>query len=328
MRIEPAVRFEGLTVASVPDSDELWSQVKRGLIHPQQRWLPAAWLYDEVGSELFDRICATPEYYPTRTEFALLSEVAGEIGALTGAQQLVEIGSGLARKTHHLLQALGASNSPVHYVPFDVSDTTLVSASNRLLTQFPSLTVHAIQGDFTRDLKAVQATQKQRLVAFLGGTIGNFDPEEAIGFVTAVSRLLKPGDSLLIAADLVKDTDRLNAAYNDREGVTAAFNLNTLSRLVRELGAQMRLEDFRHDAFFNESHRRIEMHARAVRTTHVRVPAFDLEFTMPEGDSISTEISRKFTRPELENLLKDAGLEPVRIWEADPPYALCLARRA
>lgn len=327
MRPEPAVRFEGLTVASVPDSDELWGQVKRGLLHAPQRWLPAAWLYDETGSELFDRICETPEYYPTRTELELLSRVSAQIGALTDATELVEIGSGLARKTHHLLEALGASAQPVHFVPFDVSDVTLLSASLRLLEQFPALTAHAIQGDFTRDLKAIPATRRKRLVAFLGGTIGNFDPDEALQFVASVAGLLNPGDSFLLAADLVKDTTRLNAAYNDGKGVTAAFNLNTLTRLVRELGAQISLEDFRHDAFFNEAQKRIEMHARAVRSTHVHVPALDVEFAMEEGDSISTEISRKFTRPELEKLLNDAGLEPVKTWEADTPYALCLARR-
>lgn len=328
MRLSPACRFEGLTVASVPDADALWREVKRGLVHPKQRWLPAAWLYDSVGSELFDQICETPEYYPTRTELALLSRVSGEIGALTSATQLVEIGSGLARKTHHLLEGLGASVRPVHYVPFDVSGTALVSASDRLLGRFSALTVHAIQGDFTRDLGAIPATRQKRLVAFLGGTIGNFDGDEALEFVSAAGRLLDSGDSLLLAADLVKDTTRLNAAYNDREGVTARFNLNTLARLVRELGASIELDAFRHDAFFNEVERRIEMHARAIRPTRIQVPRFGVEFSMNTGDSISTEISRKFTPRQLEHLLEQAGLVVVRTWVADPPYALCLARRA
>lgn len=316
-----------MTVASVPDGDELRALVRRGLLDPVQPWLPAAWLYDDTGCELFDRICETPEYYPTRTEFALLREISPEVAARSGAQELVEIGSGLARKTHHMLEAMGAATRPVHYVPFDVSDAALVPAAHRLIGQFPPLTVQAVQGDFTRDLKAIPPSTGRRLVAFLGGTIGNFDLEEGTDFVRSAAALLAPGDSLLLAADLVKETARLNAAYNDAQGVTASFNLNALARLERELGAQLALEDFRHDAFFNETRHRIEMHARATRTTRVRIPSLDVDLTVEAGRSISTEISRKFTTDELEALVTAAGLERVKTWVADPPYALSLARR-
>lgn len=320
-------RFE-MKVASVPDGAALHAEVRRGLMDHPQPWLPAAWLYDDRGSELFDRICQVREYYPTRTERALLAEVAPDIARLGQATQLVELGSGQARKSHHLLEAMGAHHRPVHYVPFDVSDDTLLAASHRLLERFDHLRVSAVQGDFTRDLPSVEPTRQRRMVAFLGGTIGNFDRDEAQTFVRDVSRLLSPGDSLLLAADLVKDRRTLDAAYNDEEGLTAAFNLNALRRLTLELGARLRLEDFVHHAFFNERERRIEMHARAVRDTRVDIPRFELELSLAEGTSISTEISRKFTREELETLVTDAGLTLEQTWVADPPYALCLARRA
>lgn len=320
-------RFE-MKVASVPDDAALHAEVRRGLMARPQPWLPAAWLYDDRGSDLFDRICRTPEYYPTRTELALLAEVAPDIARLTGATQLVELGSGQARKSHHLLAAMGAAHRPIQYVPFDVSDEALTAASHRLLERFPHLRVSAVQGDFTRDLSSVEPTRQRRLVAFLGGTVGNFDRDEAQAFVQNVSRLLSSGDALLLAADLVKDRRVLDAAYNDAQGLTAAFNLNALRRLTTELDAQLRLEDFVHHAFFDKTERRIEMHARAVRATRVVVPPFELELALARGASISTEISRKFTRQELEALVTGAGLTLVQTWVATPPYALCLARRS
>lgn len=327
MRTEPASKLEPLIVASRPDEARLVNEVAEGLRTSAQAWLPAAWLYDERGCALFDRICELPEYYPTRTERRLLSDVGEELARLSGADELVEIGSGLARKTPVLLKALGAARHSVRYVPFDVSDVALLSAADHLLREFPSLAVQPVQGDFTEDLSAIPSSGRRRLVAFLGGTIGNFTLDEAREFIAKARALLSPGDTFLLAADLVKETSVLNAAYNDAAGVTAAFCLNALARLERDLGAELTLGDFRHDAFFAPERRRIEMHARAKRRTRICIPRLGFERTFAEDESISTEISRKYTVEELERLMCDAGLVPVRTWTSETPYALVLAKR-
>jgi L-histidine N-alpha-methyltransferase len=317
-------RFEGVHVASTGEDRTLAHEVQEGL-RGSPPTLPAKFLYDDAGCALFDRICRTPEYYPTRTELALLAEVAPAIARLTGAMELVELGSGMARKTHVLLDALGAGARPLRYLPFDVSAPAITDSAARLLERYPQLTVRGVVGDFTRDLPAVPRG-RGRLVAFLGGTIGNLEEAEAVAFLKATTALLGDDGHLLLAADLVKDAARLHAAYNDAEGLTAAFNLNMVARLGREYGGTLQLADFVHDAFFDAGRSRIEMHARATVATRVTLPSLEVELSLRRGDSIRTEISRKFTPDGLRALLDAAGLELVRLDVAPVPYALALAR--
>jgi L-histidine N-alpha-methyltransferase len=326
VRVKNNDRLEGLTIAALPSDAALRREVADGLNAPEQATLPAKLLYDDLGCDLFDRICELPEYYPTRTERALLQAVAGDIARRTQAHELVELGSGHARKTHVLLDALGARERPFRYLPFDVSPVVIRASAERLRQRYPRLSVHGVVGDFTRHLKSIPYGNR-RIVAFLGGTIGNFDEEQARAFIGELARQLGPSDALLLAADLVKDRAQLHDAYNDRAGVTAAFNLNALTRLRRELQFQIEPADFVHDAFFSEARSRIEIHARARVQTRVHAPELRVDRTLKAGESIRTEISRKFTRPMLETMLAEARLQIEMLYEAPLPYALVLARR-
>jgi L-histidine N-alpha-methyltransferase len=321
-------RFEGIHPAGPPDSRfSLGIEVASGLRETPQARLPAKLLYDARGSELFDRICELPEYYPTRTERLLLERVSPDIAARSEARELVELGSGLARKTHLLLDALTARCADVRYVPFDVSVEALRQSSERILLRYPRVRLRGIVGDFTQNLEALPPGTS-RLVALLGGTIGNLDGREMTAFLDSVARVLRPDDHFLLAADLLKPVDILHAAYNDAAGVTAAFNLNVIQRLHGELGFHLSEAAFRHEAFFDEETSRIEMHARLIAPTAVDGPAWGLRRTFQRGESIRTEISRKFTERDIEGLLGRAGLEVVALYVAQPGYALALARRA
>lgn len=323
MDLQFSTRFECWTAAGTGSS--LATEIRLGLDQAQPA-LPAKLLYDDRGSALFDRICETPEYYPTRTELALLDRVAPAIARACGATELVELGSGAARKTHVLLDALGASRGRFRYVPFDVSASTLRASAQRLLARYPSLIIKGLTGDFTRDLGRL-SPGPSRLVAFLGGTLGNLDDPEAISFLRAAAGLIDDSGHLLVAADLIKDRRTLHAAYNDAAGLTAAFNLNILTRLRRDLGARLDSGAFTHDAFFCEEHSRIEMHLRATRRTTVDLDPLGARLTLAAGDSIRTEISRKFAPGSLERLFAQAGLDLVRLDIAPMRYALVLARR-
>lgn len=320
-------RFEGVLVASRDDAETLRREIAAGLSSRPQATLPAKFLYDERGCALFDAICDTPEYYPTRTERALLARVAPDIARRTGARELVELGSGFARKTPVLLDALGAPNEPLRYVPFDVSEHVVTHVAHELIERYPQLSVRGVVGDFTRDLAAIPAGSR-RLVAFLGGTIGNFDDEEARAFVREVARGLGPRDWFLLAADLVKPRPQLHAAYNDAQGLTASFSLNVLERLRRDFGARLDPAHFVHHAFFCEERSRIEIHARALRSTSVEIESLDVRRTFDAGDSIRTEISRKYSPGSLDALMRQAGLVIEALYVAHPPYALVLARPA
>lgn len=318
-------RFLGIRQADGGRTSTLESEVAASLQAFPQRTLPAKLLYDDTGSALFDRICATPEYYPTRTELALLERVGDEIARHSGAETIVELGSGLARKTHVLLQAFRAHRDPVRYVPVDVSESALIESAEALLRRFPSLTVEGLVGDFSRDLPPLPS-QGRTLVSFLGGTIGNFDETEAVALLRGLRASMGEGDHLLLGADLVKDRRDLHAAYNDADGLTEAFNRNTLERLRRELGFVIEPEHFRHEAFFDDERSRIEMHLRAVVATDIRCDRLGLSVALEAGDSIRTEISRKFTEDGVTRLLRDSGFEVVELFVGTPPYALALAR--
>ncbi|MEU0358774.1 L-histidine N(alpha)-methyltransferase [Streptomyces cyaneofuscatus] len=288
--------------------------------HPKT--LPPKWFYDARGSELFEDITRLPEYYPTRAEREILEERAGEIAAVSGARTVIELGSGSSEKTRHLLEALDGLES---YVPVDVSESALTGAAESLLAEHPGLSVHALIADFTGGL-ALPGTPGPRLVAFLGGTIGNLLPEERAGFLHSVRSLLSPGDALLLGTDLVKDEETLVAAYDDASGVTAAFNKNVLNVVNRELGADFPLEDFGHVAVWNPEQRWIEMRLRARRALTVKIRELDLVVPFEAGEELRTEVSAKFRQEDVREELEAAGLQLAQWWtDAAGRFALSLA---
>jgi L-histidine N-alpha-methyltransferase len=301
----------------------LAEDVLDGLTRPFKE-LPPKHLYDARGSELFDAICELPEYYPTRTELSILHERAGEIAAASGARELVELGSGAATKARILL-ATGAFS---RYVPLDVSQSALEDCAEALAEELPDVAVHGIVGDFEHDLDRIPQTDLPRLVAFLGGTIGNLMPGARRRFLRDVAGVLRPGDALLLGTDLVKDIDVLEAAYDDTAGVTAEFNRNVLHVLNRELGADFDVDNFEHVAFFDPLREWIEMRLRARRACTVRVEDLDLEVRFARGEELRTEISTKFRRARLEADYAAAGLALDGWWTDERDwFALSLARR-
>jgi L-histidine N-alpha-methyltransferase len=289
----------------------LRADVADGLSRDPKR-LPPKWFYDAAGSELFEEITRLPEYYPTRAEREILRDRAAEIAAASGARTLVELGSGSSEKTRLLIDALG---SPLTYVPVDVSESALAGAGRALLADHPGLSVHALVADFQRGL-ALPETAHPRLVVFLGGTIGNLLPAERAAFLTSVRGLLGPGDALLLGTDLVKDPATLVAAYDDAQGVTAAFNKNVLAVIDRELGADFDPADFEHVAVWDPAAEWIEMRLRARAEVAVKIPALDLAVRFEAGEELRTEVSAKFRPEGVRAELAAAGLE-LRHWWTD-----------
>ncbi len=313
-------------VAATRAVPSLWDDVARGLFGTP-RHLPAKYFYDERGSQLFDQICNVPEYYPTRTENALLAEVAGDIIARTRPASIIELGSGMSRKTHHLLDACASLDCYADYVPFDVCDDVLLVSGARLMRQFPWLSVQPLVGDYSAGLANLPRRAERNLVAFLGGTIGNFTPAESHDFLSELRALMGPQDRLLLGADRVKRPEVLHAAYNDFAGVTAEFNRNVLRVINRELGADFDPTRYSHYAFFNPIEAQIEMHLVAMTAQRVRFAATDAVLELVEGDTIQTEISRKFTRASLATMVCGAGFEIERHYESRAPaFSLVLAR--
>ena len=287
--------------------------------------LPPKWFYDDVGSGLFDEITRLPEYYPTRRERWILEHHAGDIVRLSGADTLVELGSGTSEKTRLLLDAFVAGGRFRRFVPFDVSEATLRDAAAAMALEYPTVEIHAVVGDFEHHLGTLPAGGR-RLVAFLGGTIGNLDPKPRAQFLADLAAGLAPGDSLLLGTDLVKDVDRLVAAYDDDAGVTAAFNRNVLAVVNRELDADFVPERFAHVALFDTDQEWIEMRLRSEADQQVRVGALDLVVDFEAGEEMRTEISAKFRREGVESELAAAGLVLTRWW-TDPAgdFALSLS---
>jgi len=266
------------------------------------------WFYDERGSELFERICELPEYYPTRVELGLLAEHAREFAALVGpGVEIVEFGAGAIRKVRVLLAELDA---PRRYVPIDISGEHLARAADELRERFPALEVQPLAADFTRTLELAPSTCK-RIGFFPGSSIGNFEPLEAQRLLARMASWLR-GGGLLIGVDLIKDPAVLHAAYNDAQGVTAAFNRNLLARANAELGANFDLEQFDHSAFYNPPLQRIEMHLISRRAQRVVVAGETVEFE--EGDSFRTETSHKYTVRSFQRVALAAGFTPQKAW--------------
>ena len=297
--------------------------VRAGLCRAGQKELPPTYFYDERGSRLFDEITRLPEYYPTRAEHALLEERAGDIIQLTAARALAELGAGTATKSRILLRALTALG-PAQYLPLDVDGETLAATAAALRGEFPALDVIPIVADM-RDDVAAHGTRHPLLYAFLGSTIGNFEPRAARDLLRRIRATLRPTDRLLLGVDLIKDASVLHAAYNDARGVTAEFNRNVLRVLNRELGAGFDLDAFVHRAFYDTGTARIEMHLVSTRAQCVSVPGVgDVHFT--PGESIRTEISAKYDRPSTAALLESAGFRMTEwMTGADALVALAIA---
>ncbi|MDQ7909303.1 L-histidine N(alpha)-methyltransferase [Phytohabitans sp. ZYX-F-186] len=288
--------------------------------------LPPKWFYDSRGSELFERITELPEYYPTRAERAALTAHATEIAEVTAAKTLVELGSGSSDKTRLLLDALHRHGTLGRFVPLDVSEPALRAAAIAIDADYPDLDVNAIAGDFTRHLDEIPAGDG-RLVAFLGGTIGNFPPGERARFLRGLRAVLHPGEWFLLGTDLVKDPATLVAAYDDSAGVTAEFNRNVLRVLNRQLDADFDPEAFAHVALWDPEREWIEMRLRATRPMRVRVAALDLAVSFADGEELHTEISAKFRRDGIAAELAAAGFDAVRWWtDAPARFGVTLAR--
>jgi L-histidine N-alpha-methyltransferase len=325
-RARSDIRIESFL--SETDERSLADDVLDGLTRPFKE-IPAKHFYDARGSELFEQICELPEYYPTRAERAILLARADGIIRRTGAGELVELGSGSAEKARILLDAMSRAGTLRRYVPLDVSESALEAASQELLDEFDELTVHGVIGDFERHLGEVPKTDgTPRIVALLGGTIGNFLPGTRRRLLREIGRLLGPRDRLLLGTDLVKDPSVIEAAYDDSAGVTAEFNRNVLRVINRELDADFSPEAFEHIAFFDRKHEWVEMRLRSQRPCSVLVGDLGLRVDFAAGEELRTEISAKFTPARVEEDFEAAGLR-LDAWYTDPDelFALSLAAR-
>lgn len=302
-------------------------EVREGLSRAQKELSPK-FFYDRRGSELFEEITRLPEYYLTRAERALLTSRAAEIARLSGARALVELGAGSAEKTRLLLDAMIAAGTGAMYVPVDVSASFLADSAARLEREYPKLTIEPVVADITAGFSPPRGMPRPALFAFLGSTIGNFEPDAAVRLLQRIRAAMRPGDSILLGADLRKDIARIESAYNDRRGVTAEFNRNMLAVLNRELGADFDPASFEHRAYFDEEMSRIEMHLVSVRDQVVTVPGMH-PVHLERGESIRTEISCKYERGMLERFFARAGLSVTHWYElADEGYALVLGEPA
>jgi L-histidine Nalpha-methyltransferase len=301
-------------------------EVRLGLTGTPKELAPK-YFYDERGSRLFEQITELPEYYPTRAEREILAARSAEILAAAGEPgTLVELGSGSAAKTRHLLNAMRDAGCLSTYVPLDISEEITHETARALVDEYPGLLVKGLVCDFEHDLELIPAGESGRLVAFLGGTIGNLYPDARRDFLARVAALLEPEDRLLLGADLVKESERLEAAYDDSAGVTAEFNKNVLHVLNRELGGDFDPEAFDHVARYDRDSARMDIRLRARSEQTVRLDGLDLTVRFAAGEEMRTEISSKFTRERLEDDYREAGLRPAG-WFTDRAgdYALSLA---
>lgn len=305
----------------------LVNDVRRGLGRTP-RTLPPKWLYDDHGSDLFDEITRLPEYYPTEAEREILKLAAADIVAKSSADVLVELGSGTSDKTRVLLDAFTQRDQLKKFVAVDVSAATLRTAADQLSDTYPEVAIHGIVGDFTLHLSSIP-TGGRRMVAFLGGTVGNLFVEERRAFLGVLADTLEPGDSVLLGTDLVKSADRLIAAYNDSQGVTAAFVRNVLAVLNRELGADFDISAFDYVPFWDASLERMDLRLRAVGDQRVRIPRAQIELELHDGEEIRVEISSKFRPEGIATELEQAGFAVSGFWtDARQDFGLTLAIRA
>jgi L-histidine N-alpha-methyltransferase len=317
---------------SEDDERSLANDVLDGLTKPFKELAPKHF-YDARGSELFEEITEQPEYYATRTELAILRDSAEEIAALSGAVELVELGAGASDKARVLLDAMRDAGTLRRYVPFDVSQSVVNDAARTLTKDYQDLQVYGVVGDFERHLEHIPDPEDgvggSRVVALLGGTIGNFPPGTRRNVLAKIASLLGPSDRLLLGTDLVKDPRVIEAAYNDAAQITAEFNRNLLRVLNRELDADFQPDSFEHIAFYDRRNEWVEMRLRATRASSVYIADLDLRVEFAAGEELRTEISAKFTRAHIEADLEAAGLELER-WFTDSEhlFAVTMARPA
>ncbi len=302
--------------------------VIQGLSQPQKT-LPCRYFYDDHGSELFEQITELPEYYPTRTEQDILAKFAIEIAQFTGACDLIELGSGSSRKTRLLLEAYHQLNHWLYYCPIDVSAGILKATALALLHQYPSLKLCGLAGTYEQALAQLPPREfENRMLIFLGSTLGNLHPLECDRFLAQIQQALQPGDFFLLGVDLQKPVDVIEAAYNDAQGITAQFNLNMLRHLNHRFQANFDLDQFSHLAFYNAIDHQIEMHLCSLKRQTVVLSALNYEVCLSDTETIHTEISRKFHLPTLSQELKQHALYPLHIW-TDPNswFGLWLCQR-
>lgn len=317
-----------LTLSNHLAADSAYRALRRDVFDGLQKTpksLPPKWFYDSLGSHLFDQITRLPEYYPTRAEAEILRARSAEVAAASEADTLVELGSGTSEKTRLLLDALRERGSLRRFVPFDVDAGILSTAAAAIQREYGDVEINAVCGDFEEHLTEIPAGGR-RLFVFLGSTIGNLTPGPRAEFLSSLSAQMRPGDSLLLGTDLVKDTGRLVRAYDDSAGVTAAFNRNVLAVINRELDADFDVEAFQHVARWNAEEERIEMWLRAGRGQRVRVEALDLTVEFAAGEEVLTEVSCKFRPEGVSAELAGAGLRRTRWWtDAAGDFGLSLA---
>ncbi|MDE2901077.1 MAG: L-histidine N(alpha)-methyltransferase [Chloroflexota bacterium] len=306
--------------------DTIGEDVRRGLSAPR-KFLYPKYFYDAHGSQLFEQITELPEYYPTRTELAILCAERENILRRAAPHEMLELGSGASTKVRTLLDGRPDPATPARYVAFDVSESIVREAGEDLVRSYPGLEVHGVIGDFERHLGTIPPAEGRRLVLFLGGTIGNLEHKERRVFLCKVRDLLSPGDFLLLGVDLVKDMDVLEAAYNDSAGVSTDFSRNVLSVINHALHADFDLSLWRHRAHWNANAARIEMHLYARSAHSIRIVDLDMTVDFAEGESIWTESSHKFTRETASAMLEAAGMT-LDTWYTDDReyFGLVLAR--
>ncbi len=325
---QPQIIIRALDVGALePDG----ADAVRGL-GARPKTLPPKYFYDAQGSRLFDRITTLPEYYLTRTEQLILADCARRLGGLVGPADLIELGAGSARKTRLVIDALmaqAALKAPLLYVPIDVSEAALEEAAAGLVAAFPRLVVSALVATYETGLAALPPRlAPRRLMMFLGSTIGNLDPAESEAFFAGVARALEPGDALLLGFDLVKTPGVIEAAYNDAQGVTAAFNLNMLRHLNRRFDGDFDLGRFQHRAFFNAEASQIEMHLASAGAQFVRLRKLGFATRFEAGETIRTEISRKFRFGDMAAAVERHGFALAERWRDDQQwFAVALFRR-
>ena len=314
-------RSESIAPVHRPVNPRMLAEVAAGLSAPQKE-LPPKYFYDHRGSELFEEITRLPEYYPTRTERALLASWMPELIPQLGTRSLVELGAGSAEKSRLILSAIRKTGTPGVYVPIDVSATFLNQTANRLRREYPGLIVQPVVADIAEDVIRPGGIPHPVLFAFLGGTIGNFYPPAAIRLLSRVRAAMERSDRFLLGVDLRKDVGRIEAAYNDTQGVTAAFNRNMLSVLNHELGSNFDPARFEHLAFYEPETHRIEMHLVSTFPQEVRIPGIGM-VSFAAGETIRTEISCKHDRRSVAELFAAAGLR-IEIWKPDPESLFAL----
>ena len=327
--LEKRLEISYLKSNNLPSNTSNGQDVVKGLTQTSKS-LPPRYFYDDLGSQLFEQICELPEYYPTRTETLILRQYAKEIAQLTGACELVELGSGSSSKTRLLLDAYQALGNGLGYVPIDVSGGILTESAQQLLQDYPALRIQGLVGTYEQALAQLETTAlPSRMIFFLGSTLGNLTPQGCDRFFSQVLAALDFGEYFLLGVDLQKPKQIIEAAYNDAQGVTAQFNLNMLKHLNQRFKGNFDTKLFEHWAFYNEQLNQIEMHLRCLQAHSIDLKALNLKVKFEAGETIMTEISRKFDLEVIQKELQEKGLKPLAVWN-DPQqwFGLILAQKS